>query len=162
MLSDDQKIVMAKQLWVKTLSDISPERIMLGARKAIKNSEYLPTLHTVRKYCEVQPQELGLPDAHAAYLEACKASTPKIEHNWSHPAVYLAGSASDWFFLAGNTELKAFPIFKRNYEMLCDRVIHGEKLRMPNRQAIPETITQPLSNEERKERLKTLRENLDI
>ncbi|MDG1772987.1 MAG: replication protein P [Oceanicoccus sp.] len=160
--SDDQKIMMAKQLWVKTLCDLSPERIMIGTRKAIKESEYLPTLHTVRKFCDPNPEEFGLPDAYNAYLEACRAATPKIEQSWSHPIVYLAGNASDWFFLSGNSEAKAFPVFKRNYEILVGRVINGERLDMPIHKAIPENISQPLSNKERKERLQAMREKLDI
>lgn len=160
--SDDQKVIMAKQLWVKTLCDLSPERIMLGARRAIKESEYLPTIHTVRKLCEPNPEELGLPDAYNAYLQACRAASPKIEQSWSHPIVYLAGTASDWFFLSSTIEAKAFPVFKRNYEILCERALNGEQLDMPILKAIPETINQPLSNEERKQRLQAMRQELDI
>lgn len=160
--SDDQKIVMAKQLWVKTLCDLSSERIIYGTRKAIKESEYLPTLHTIRKFCAPNPEEFGLPDAYNAYLEACRAPTPKIEQTWSHPIVYLAGNASDWFFLSGNSEAKAFPVFNRNYDILISRVMNGEQLDMPIHKAIPETINQPLSNKERKERLQVMREKLDI
>ncbi|MFT5693634.1 MAG: hypothetical protein ACI92E_002977 [Oceanicoccus sp.] len=160
--SDDQKIIMAKQLWVKTLCDFSPNRILAGTRRAIKESEYLPTLHTIRKFCDPKPDELGLPDSYNAYLEACRAATPKIDQTWSHPAVYLAGKASDWFFLSNNIETKAFPVFKRNYEVLCRRVMSGDKLDMPISKAIAENINQPLTNEERKERLKKMRQELDI
>jgi hypothetical protein len=159
---DDQKIIMAKQLWVKTLCDLSPKRIMMGTRRAIKESEYLPTINSVRKLCEPKPEELGLPDAYNAYLQACRAASPKIEQNWSHPIVYLAGSASDWFFLSSSIEAKAFPVFKRNYEILCERALNGEQLDMPITKAIPETINQPLSNEERKQRMQTMRQELDI
>ena len=160
--SDDQKIITAKQLWVKTLCDLSPERIMMGTRRAIKESEYLPTINTVRKLCEPNPEELGLPDAYNAYLQACRAASPKIEQNWTHPIVYLAGSASDWFFLSNSVEAKAFPVFKRNYEILCERALNGEQLDMPILKAIPETINQPLSNEERKQRMQVMRQELDI
>ncbi|MEH6557527.1 MAG: replication protein P [Oceanicoccus sp.] len=160
--SDDQKIIMAKQLWAKTLSDLAPERIVAATRRAIKESEYLPTLHTIRKFSEPVPEELGLPDAYNAYLEACRAATPKMEQRWTHPAVYLAGSASDWFFLANSIETRAFPVFKRNYEILCERVMRGERLDLPVHKAIPETINPSLSNEERKERMHTLRQELDI
>lgn len=160
--SDDQKIVMAKQLWVKTLCDFSPNRILAGTRRAIKESEYLPTLHTIRKFCDPKPEEMGLPDVYSAYLEACRAATPKIDQTWSHPAVYLAGKASDWFFLANNIETKAFPVFKRNFEVLCQRVMSGEKLDMPIRKAITENSNHPLTNAERKDRLKKMRRELDI
>ena len=57
--SDDQKIAMAKQLWVKTLCDLSPERIVYGTRQAIKESEYLPTLHTIRQFCAPKPEAVS-------------------------------------------------------------------------------------------------------
>jgi hypothetical protein len=160
--TDDQQIIMAKQLWATTLCDLSPERIVAGCRKAIKDSQYLPNLPALRKYCELSPEEIGLPDARNAYLEACRAASPKIEQTWSHPAVYLAGVESDWFFLSSNSEQKAFPVFKHNYDMLCERAMSGEQLRMPIHKALPETINKSLNNQQRKDRLKTLREELDI
>ena len=160
--ADDQKITMAKQLWVKALCDISPVRLVAGTRRAIKGSEYLPTLHTIRQFCDPSYEEAGLPDVRAAYMEACRAPSPKIEYQWSHPAVYLAGVASDWFFLSSNSEAKALPVFKRNYEILCERVMCGEQLDMPLFKAIPETIETELSNEERKQRLSAMRQQLDI
>lgn len=150
--SDDQQIVMAKQLWAKTLSDLPAARIIAGARRAIKESEYLPTIHLVRKFSDLSLEDLGLPDAYDAYVEACRAATPKISQNWSHPAVYLAGNASDWFFLASNSESKALPVFRRNYEIMCRRVVNGEQLNITVPKAIPEKITQTLSNAERKQR----------
>ena len=160
--ANDEQITMAKQLWLHNLCDLPCERLKAGTRRAIKESEYLPTLHTIRKFCDPDPQQLGLPDAYAAYLEACRAASPKAAQAWSHPAVYLAGSASDWFFLASNSEAKALPVFKRNYEIICQRVMAGEQLSTPVPKAIPETVNRPLSNEERKQRLHALREELDI
>lgn len=160
--ANDEQITMAKQLWLNNLADLSADRIVAGTKRAIRESEFLPTPHTIRKFCDPKPQELGLPDAHQAYLEACRAASPKNQQHWSHPAVYLAGKASDWFFLASNAEAKAFPVFKRNYEILCERVLQGEQLDTPVPVAIPETLSQPLSNEERKQRLQAMREQLGI
>jgi hypothetical protein len=157
-----EKLIYAKKLWFSYLVEYSPERIVQAARRAIKESEFLPTVKTLIQFCEIQPQELGLPDAHAAYIEACQASSPKNEHNWSHPAVYFAGRESDWFFLASNTEAKAYPVFKRNYELLCERVLNGEQLDLPVPKALPEEVHKPLSNAERKEKLQELRKSLDL
>jgi 16S rRNA A1518/A1519 N6-dimethyltransferase RsmA/KsgA/DIM1 with predicted DNA glycosylase/AP lyase activity len=44
---------------------------------------------------------------------------------WSHPAVYHAGAASDWFFLASSPEKTAFPVFERHYRRLCELVDAG-------------------------------------
>lgn len=160
--SNDEQIMMAKQLWLNSLCDLPAERIAAGTRRAIKDSEYLPTIHTIRKYCNPQPEELGLPDAYSAYIEACRAPSPKAEQQWSHPAVYLAGNASDWFFLASNSESKALPVFKRNYAILCDRVMRGEQLDTPVPKAIAKATGHPLTNAERKQRLQTLRQQLKL
>ena len=160
--ANDQQLTMAKQLWLNSLCDLPAERISAGTGRAIKASEYLPTVHSIRKFCDPRPEELGLPDAYNAYLEACRAASPKAEQRWSHPAVYLAGKASDWFFLAGAIESKALPVFKRNYEILCQRAMNGERLEMPVHKALPEAINQPLSNAERKKRMQAMRQELDI
>lgn len=159
---DAEKLIYAKKLWFSYLMDYSPERIVHAARTAIKKSEFLPTVKTLISYCHPQPEELGLPDALTAYHEACQAPSPRSEYQWSHPAIYYAGRESDWFFLSSNPESKAFPIFKRHYDQLCERVLQGEKLELPATQALPEEINHPLSNAERKERLQVLRDKLDI
>lgn len=159
---NDEQITMAKQLWLNTLCDLSPERIAAGTKRAIRESEYLPTLHTIRRFCDPSPEELGVPDAYNAYLEACRAPSPKAQQHWSHPIVYLAGNASDWFFLASSSESRAFPVYRRNYEILVERLLQGEKLEVPVPRAIPASIPQPLSAEENRERMKALREQLDI
>ena len=53
-------------------------------------------------------------------------------------------------------------MYKRNYELICERVMNGEPLELPIPEALPETINQPLSNEQRKARMQALRRELDI
>jgi hypothetical protein len=110
----------------------------------------------------LQPGESGLPDAYAAYIEACRAPSPKRDQHWSHPIVYHAGAASDWFFLAGSAESRAFPVFKHNYELLLERLRNGERLDLPLPKALPAEIQQPLSRDERKARLQKMRKDLQI
>ena len=160
--ANTEQITMAKQLWLNSLSDLSAEHISTGTRRAIKESEYLPTIRSLRDYCTPRLDDLGLPDPYRAYLEACRAPSPKAKYSWSHPAVYWAGKTSDWFFLASNNESKAFPVFKRNYALLCERVLNEEQLDLPIPKAIPETISTPLSKSERKLRLQAMRKELNI
>ena len=150
-----------KKLWLESLVRFTPEVIRLGAKRVIENSEFLPTLHTMIRHCESESTE-GLPEAHAAYIEACQAPSPKAAHNWSHPAVYHAGKAADWYFLANNSEKAAFPVFERHYQLLCERVIAGEELAPPQVHALPETVERPLTKEENQARLKALREDLGL
>lgn len=157
-----QQLGMAKQLWLHALADLTPARIVAGGRRAIGDSEYLPNLAALRRYCDPDPQRLGLPDVRSAYIEACRASSPKSAYAWSHPAVYHAGRASDWYFLANTPESVAFPVFRRNYELLIQRLRDGEDLEPPLPPALPEHIEQPLSLEERRRRMAELRRELDI
>jgi hypothetical protein len=159
---DATQLAMAKQLWLHSLCDLPPARLRAGVRRAIKASEYLPSLHRLREYCDPDPAELGLPDAYTAYLEACRAPSPKREQRWSHPAVYRAGVESDWFFLANNPESVALPVFKRNYELLVHRLLDGEDIEQPLAKALPAEISRPLPREEQKERLRRLRAELGI
>lgn len=160
--ADAAQMAMAKQLWLHALCDLPPARLRAGVRRAIKQSEFLPNIHTLRRFCEPSPTELGVPDARIAYVEACRAPSPKQAQPWSHPIVYHAGRASDWSFLASTPESIAFPVFKRNYELLLQRLLDGESLDLPIAKALPETIEQPLSREERKARLRALRDELNI
>ncbi|MES2822134.1 MAG: replication protein P [Pseudomonadota bacterium] len=159
---DTQVLNQIKRLWMESLRQFSAEAILQGARKVIEQSEYLPTLHRMIRACQGDPEKYGLVDAHTAYVEACRASSPKTNYAWSHAAVYHAGCASDWFFLANNSEKNAFPIFERHYVKLCERVMSGEKLPAPNTLALPEVIETPLSKEENQRRMEALRKQLDV
>lgn len=160
--SSPEKIGYAKKLWFKHLSHLTPEQLFRASQRVPKESEFLPTVKTVLKFCEPDDRELGLPDSHSAYLEACRAPSPKAEHHWSHPAVYHAGRDSDWFFLASTAEHQAYPVFRRHYEQLCERVRRGEALPPPVAPALPDTTTAPLSPEEQKQRMRELRRKLNI
>ncbi|GAA6146790.1 replication protein P [Thalassolituus maritimus] len=146
---------MAKRLWLRLLGDYTGEVIMRAAEKAVKENSWLPNVHEVLARCDVA-EVLGLPSAHAAYVEACRAPSPKKEFNWSHAAVYFAGLSTDWFFIANEPEEKVFPVFKRNYELLLNRLQNGESLEIELPKALPEETTTPLSREEQKARMQDL------
>lgn len=160
--SDTQVLNQIKKLWLESLCAFAPDTILRGARKVIEESEYLPTLNRMIRACQGDPEKFGLIDAHRAYVEACRAPSPKAAYAWTHPAIYHAGCASDWYFLANNSERNAFPIFERHYLKFCERVMNGEELPAPNVLALTETIEQPLSREENQKRMEELRKNLDI
>lgn len=159
---DNELLNQARRLWLNSLAQFAPETILRGARKVIEESEYLPTLHRMIRACQGDPSKFGLVDAHQAYVEACRAPSPKAAFAWSHPAVYHAGCASDWYFLTTNAEKTAFPIFERHYLKLCERVMNGTELPAPNVPALPETIERPLSKEENAKRMEELRKQLDL
>lgn len=157
-----EKLGYAKKLWFNNLCDVTPGRILDAAHRAIRESEYLPTIKGILKYCQPDDAELGLPDSHSAYLEACRAPSPKADYAWSHPAVYLAGKASDWFFLANTSENYAYPVFRRHYEDFCQRQRRGEQLALPARAALPKKPSHPLDREQQKQKLREMRRKLNI
>lgn len=157
---DKEKLILAKRLWMQHLAHYKPEQILAAVRRVTQESEYLPTVRGVLKYLEVGA--LGLPDARDAYREACLAPSPKVGQHWSHPAVYLAGLASDWFFLASQPEKVAFPVYEKHYRALCDRVAHGEDLQIPAVPALPEEIRQPMTAEQRHAAMEVLRNSVKL
>jgi hypothetical protein len=105
---------------------------------------------------------VGLPSPHEAYVEACRAGSPKSAQAWSHPAVYLAGRDSDWFFLNNNTERTSWPVFKSHYERYCARVLRGESLQVPQPAALEKAPSAPLASEEQLARLQQLRNKVGL
>lgn len=156
---DLETINMAKRLWLRLLADYSGAAIMRAAEKSVRESSFLPNVHEVLSRCD-SAETLGLPSAHAAYVEACRATTPKREFSWSHPAIYFAGRATDWFFIANEPEQVVFPVFKRNYELLIKRVEAGEELHVEVEKALPQESSVPLSAEEQKRRMAQLKQSL--
>ena len=159
--SDTNSLNQIKRIWLDSLTRFTPEQIMRGAKRAIESSEYLPTMHKMLRFCEGDLADFGLPEPHSAYVEACRAPSPKASHPWSHAAVYYAGQATDWYFLASNNEAKVFPIFAQHYKHYCERIINGEILAPPETPALPETIETPLTKEENIERLDALKQSLE-
>ena len=160
--SDTEVLHSIKKLWMEALTEFTADTILRGAKRVIAESEFLPTLNRMIRACQPSPEDIGLADAHTAYVEACCAPNPKAAFNWSHPAVYHAGVACDWYFLQSSSEKIAFPIYERHYLKLCERVMRGETLNAPNAPALTETIETPLSAEENVKRMEELRKNLDL
>ena len=159
---DNSQVNQIKKLWLESLADYPVEQILRGAKHAIENSEYLPTLNRMHECCQQGLGEYGLPAAHAAYLEACNAPSPKSAQSWSHPAVYLAGRDSDWFFLANNTEQTTWPVFREHYQRYCSAVLRGESLEVPSPAAIEKPESEPLPREEQLEKLRQLRRDAGL
>jgi len=159
---DAEQLAQIKKLWLESLRDYPVEQILKGAKHAIEHSEYLPTLHRMHECCQQGLGELGLPAAHDAYIEACKAPSPKSAQHWSHPAVYLAGRDSDWFFLANNQERQTWPVFREHYQAYCARVLQGESLVVPAPEALERKADKPLSKDEQLTALEALRRENDL
>ncbi len=154
---DQGQISQIKKLWLDALAEFPVEQILRGARHAIEHSEYLPTLHRMIECCQAGLSDLGLPSPHDAYVEACQAASPKSAQPWSHPAVYLAGRDSDWFFLANNEERVTWPVYREHYQRYVSAVLKGESLIVPEPAALEEKASAPLSAKEQLDQLRKLR-----
>lgn len=157
-----EKLQYAKKIWFSHLQHLNAEQILAAAHRAIRESEYLPTIRGILKFCDDEYDLYGLPSTRSAYLEACFAKPPQDHVKWSHPAVYHAGKETGWYFLANNTENYSYPIFAHNYHIICQRVRRGESLAMPVPKALPEPEKTPLSDEEQAAFIAQLRESLNM
>jgi len=159
---DQASINIGKEYWLSCLTEFSPLQITQAARILVKSSDYLPTVAAMVRHCQSGRELFGLPTVREAYLEACRAPSPRQEFNWSHPAVYHAARASDWFVLATEPEFVAFPIFEYNYQQICQRVMQGEDFAIQPPPALTDTQGKDLTPEERKQQMRKLRESLDL
>jgi hypothetical protein len=158
---DSEPLNLAKRLWLDALSEYPTKVILQGAKHAIETSEYLPTLHRMIESCQASFTSLGLPEPRAAYLEACHAPSPKQNAQWSHPAVYHAGRASDWFFLSNNPESSTWPVFNKHYQYYVAQVLAGETLALPTPVEVPLIApTTSMSLEARKKAIADLKRKL--
>lgn len=150
-----------KKLWLESLQSFSPSVILKAAKSIIESTEYLPTLNRMIRTCD-QLIEGSAPDPHAAYVEACRAPSPKNAYKWSHPAVYHAGQRSDWYFLSSTSEAVAFPIFKNHYNRLIDEIRSGAHLSMPSpNEKTPQIEKQALDKTSAIAKLKSIRNELN-
>lgn len=159
---DELLLGQAKRLWLEGLMRFDVDTLLRGAKRVLETSDYLPTLNKMIRCCEGEPEQHGLLDYYAAYRQACSAPSPKLEANWSHPAVYLAGKEAGWFMLSSSTEKTALPIFKSIYQKYCEKVVAGIKLEMPTTKALPAETTTPLTKDENQQRMAELRKQMDL
>lgn len=152
----------AKRLWMESLDNFSPDIILKAVHQIIKESDYLPTISRIARLCDELQTGHSLPDARIAYIDACKAESPKRNAQWKHPAIYYAGRMTGWRYLAQTDETLAFPTFKEHYDALCQRVRNGETLPTIAQEALPEKIENTLSKDENSERMANLRKELGI
>lgn len=141
------------------MADLTAQQIDTGLAKSRDFVGFF-TLPAFRELCRITPQDLGLPDTRSAMFEACTAPYPKDQHQWSHPAVYLAGCAVGWFDMQNRTERELLPIFSHAYEQLVRRVMDGETLTLPIRKALPESVHVPASEETARAKLAKIKELL--
>ena len=161
--SDAQQLGQVKRLWLEALSEFSGELVLMGARRAIEGSDYLPTLNRMMSSCSEALSELGLPPATTAYEEACLAPSPKAEASWSHPIVYLAGRDTSWYLLANHARGEAWPVFQGHYNRWMKRARRGETLLIPERTQLAAPVrAESMNLKDRRKALSALRKEMGL
>ena len=159
--ADTELLNQAKRLWLESLGHFTGEQILLGAKRVIETSDYLPTLNRMIQCCEASGDGRGIPAPREAYLEACNAPSPKAAHHWSHPLVYHAGRETGWYLLAHEPESRTYPVFLEHYRRLSRELARGEQLALPDPDEAAEEKP-PLSREESLRRLREMKANLNL
>ena len=152
--------------WCRLLGDLTEQHIERGFANMLRSfqetgSRFMPDALEFREHC-LNLKALGLPEPRAAYQEACRAPSPKIRFNWTHPAVYQAGMQTGWFELASMPTDDIYPRFAYNYDLICKRVIAGEDIAIPVPEAIPEKINAPMTQQQKISQMESLRDGLGI
>ena len=122
----DDFLLEAKKVWIRNLTEFSPQRILQAGKKALDHGSFFPDLRDIRSYCKLDYRDLGMKEPLQAYYEACQLIDQSKDAPWSHIVVYLAARVTGHLVLRGQPQKLAYPIFQRNYEILCNRVINGE------------------------------------
>jgi hypothetical protein len=158
LLTDPNPDVLAQiyRTWAAGLDDLPDQAIRMGLIRVKDFTDWL-SLPAFRELCRVTPEDMGLKTAKAAYIEACNMPLPWERGNWSHGAVYHAARETGRFQLHTMTEKECFPLFKNNYETMCNRVMNGEVLDRPVQKALPESVPNPTPPEVAKVRLAALK-----
>jgi hypothetical protein len=149
----------AYKVFERDMADLSDAQIRAGMDRA-KDFTGFFTFPAFRELCHVKPEDLGLPNAKQAYIEACNKPLPWERQKWSHAAVFHAARETGRFELHSFTESQFFPLFRANYEAMCKRAMEGESLDMPVARMLPERVPQPVSKEEAKRRCASILESI--
>jgi len=99
----------------------------------------------------------GLPEPELAYREAASHCHEWRTWEFSHPAVAKALLETGLAVMREYTEKSSKPVFLRNYQVLCRRVMAGESIDNPIPKAIPSHIPKPASPETAKLHMEQLK-----
>lgn len=132
------EIRIAKREWAISLTGYTESELVAAIDYCKENSEWMPTISEFVKVLRDLTGDCGLPSCQHAYEEACLHADHPRKHNWTHPAIYHAGRATDWFRLRSEDQPEVYPDFRYNYEVICRRVRSGEQLDLPVATALPD------------------------
>ncbi len=117
--AEEASLAAAKRLWQRSLEGYPYDAIVAAAQQLARCDEFLPAPARFLRLLHA----LYFPWPEDAFLEACRAPSPKEAHSWSHALVYQAGYATGWEVLEHWPLQKAQARFTRIYEEACRRAL---------------------------------------
>ena len=126
--------------WAGALGHLTPQEIKVGVVRCIREVRFaeLITPADIVSRAHLEPEEMGLPSARAAYVEAARAMAAEpTQRQWGNAVVYAAARtipANEWRTLP---ESAVWPQFERAYAIACRRYQVGEHLEVPVAKALP-------------------------
>lgn len=159
---DDAHAREVKKAWHRDLpKHFTSEDIERGVRRCHAQLDWPPQLSEFIRLCRPDYDDLKIPPAHTAYVEACKKPSPKDAQAWSHPVVYHTGLSVGWLYLHSTEERFAFPIFRKTYETNVNLLLNGvETFAAPNGKTAKKLAEIPLSREENRRRIAQLKREM--
>jgi len=158
------EVANAKYQWTKAFVENGVcdwEYIEGGLSEArLSDSDFMPSTGHFLKWCKKHAMS-GLPSLDDAYTEAVR-HIGRLEHDWSHRAVFHAAVQCGRDYLRGKAEEKSRPRFKNCYEKACEDFISGVELhQLPVKpKALPAQVE--LTKEEKQAQLAKLRATVDL
>ena len=157
---EGQRLEMTKHEWkTSDLVHVDKNQIAFALAKTKTQFEWPPNLAEFYKFCKSTIKMLGIPDVEQAYHQA-------TIQNWDecHIAVRVAAKHTGYFELRGCKRSEIYQIFKRNYEIVQDRLIAGENIELDIPKALEHKDDSPPVSQEQlkqaKSRFKDLKKEL--
>ena len=145
IFDNENEIRIAKREWALSLKGYSEQELVGAVNRCKEEFIWMPTISEFLSVMKKGFEDYGLPSAMLAYREACHHADHPRDHQWSHPAVYFAGRATDWYRLRCEEKSQVFGDFEFNYRKICQRVLAGEALEVPLAKGLPDKSSNTLA-----------------
>jgi len=131
-LKNESNAKIIAKIWLQSLIVFHPKIIEQATFAILEKEKYFPPLKVIKDYCvDLTLKAEKIPSVTAAFKEAVYANSPKVDYDWSHPIVYLAGRDTGWEYMLDQHHNTALESFKTNYNRYVDLMLKGEQLLIP-------------------------------
>jgi hypothetical protein len=115
----EAQIDLAKKEWSEGLHDASPISLT-DLKRGLKrcrgaNERFICGIGEFIARCRPTEADVGAPQVHKGYAEACLQNHPTAARNWSHVVVYNAWLRTNMVVISAADKKNLFDDFSRNY-----------------------------------------------